>query len=65
MTTNFTPANVAAKRAAIAAAFQNVRTAMRNAGYADGSWTLLVQNYPSPLRRTAPASGTPRAATRA
>jgi hypothetical protein len=22
---------------------------MRNAGYADGSWTLLVQNYESPL----------------
>ena len=22
---------------------------MRNAGYADGSWTLLVQNYPSPI----------------
>jgi hypothetical protein len=49
VTGNFTAANVAAKRAAIAAAFQNVRTAMRNAGYADGSWTLLVQNYPSPL----------------
>ncbi|WP_310529725.1 hypothetical protein [Nocardioides sp.] len=49
VTSNFTAANVAAKRAAIAAAFQNVRTAMRNAGYADGSWTLLVQNYPSPL----------------
>ncbi|RYJ07362.1 MAG: hypothetical protein EON52_01650, partial [Actinomycetales bacterium] len=27
----------------------NVRTAMRNAGYADSSWTLLVQNYPSPI----------------
>lgn len=46
---NFTAANVAAKRAAIAAAYQNIRTAMRNAGYADGSWTLLVQNYPSPI----------------
>ncbi len=22
---------------------------MRNAGYADGSWTMLVQNYPSPI----------------
>lgn len=49
VTSNFTASNVAAKRAAIAAAFQNVRTAMRNAGYADGSWTLLVQNYPSPI----------------
>lgn len=49
VTSNFTASNVAAKRAAIAAAFQNVRTAMRNAGYADDSWTLLVQNYPSPI----------------
>ena len=36
---------------------------MRNAGYADGSWTMLVQNYPSPLPPGA-ASGTARAATR-
>lgn len=49
VTSNFTPSAVAAKRAAIAAALQNVRTAMRNAGYADDAWTLLVQNYPSPL----------------
>ena len=41
--------DVAAERAAIATALQNVRTAMRNAGYADNAWTLLVQNYPSPL----------------
>lgn len=46
---NFTTANIASVRARIAAAFQNVRTAMRNAGYADGAWTLLVQTYPSPL----------------
>ena len=49
VTSNFTAANVASVRARIAAAFQNVRTAMRNAGYADGAWTLLVQTYPSPL----------------
>jgi hypothetical protein len=49
VTSNFTPSAVAAKRAAIATALQNVRTAMRNAGYADDAWTLLVQNYPSPL----------------
>ncbi len=49
VTANFTPANVAAVQARIATAFGNVRTAMRNAGYADGAWTLLVQNYPSPL----------------
>ncbi len=29
--------------------YLNIRTAMRNAGYADSSWTLLVQNYPSPI----------------
>ncbi|MFN8193081.1 MAG: hypothetical protein U0R80_02230 [Nocardioidaceae bacterium] len=46
---NFTAANTAAQRAAIAVAYQNIRTAMRNAGYADSAWTLVVQNYPSPL----------------
>ena len=49
VTANFTSANVASVRARIAGAFQNVRTAMRNAGYADGAWTLLVQTYPSPI----------------
>ena len=49
VTSNFTAANVAAQRAKIATAYQNVRTAMRNAGYADTAWTLLVQNYPSPI----------------
>jgi hypothetical protein len=48
---NFKPANVAAVRARIAGAFQNVATAMRNAGYADGQWTLLAQTYPSPIPR--------------
>jgi hypothetical protein len=46
---NFTSANVAAVRARIATAYQNIRTAMRNAGYADGAWTLMVQNYESPI----------------
>jgi hypothetical protein len=49
VTTNFTAANVAAVRTRIATALQNVRTAMRNAGYSDGSWTMLVQTYPSPI----------------
>lgn len=49
VTANFTSANVAAVRARVAAAFQNVRTAMRNAGYADTAWTMLVQTYPSPI----------------
>jgi hypothetical protein len=46
---NFTSANVTAVRARIATSFQNIRTAMRNAGYADSAWTLMVQTYPSPI----------------
>jgi hypothetical protein len=49
VTSNFTAANVAAVRARIATAYQNVRTAMRNAGYADAAWTLMVQDYESPI----------------
>jgi len=51
VTKNFTTANINAVRAKIAGAFGNVRTAMRNAGYADDAWTLLVQTYPSPIPR--------------
>jgi len=46
---NFTSANVTAVRGRIAAAFQNIRTAMQSAGYSDSGWSLLVQTYPSPL----------------
>ncbi len=49
VTANFTSANVSAVRAKIAGALVNVRTAMRNAGYADSSWTLMAQTYPSPI----------------
>jgi hypothetical protein len=49
VTSNFTTANVNAVRTRIATALTNVRTAMRNAGYADSQWTMLVQTYPSPL----------------
>ena len=49
VTANFTSGNVSTVRPRIATAYQNVRTAMRNAGYADTAWTMLVQNYPSPL----------------
>ena len=48
---NFTASNVAAVRARITGALRNVATAMRNAGYADSQWTLLVQTYPSPIPR--------------
>ncbi len=49
VTANFTSSNVSAVKTRISNAFINIRTAMRNAGYADSSWTLLVQNYPSPI----------------
>jgi hypothetical protein len=49
VTANFTSANVSAIQARIATALQNVRAAMRNAGYADAAWTMVVQTYPSPL----------------
>ena len=49
VTANFTPANVSAVQAGIATGLQNVRTAMRNAGYADSAWSAVVQTYPSPI----------------
>ncbi len=49
VTANFTSANVTAQTTAIKNALINLRTAMRNAGYADTSWTMVVQNYMSPL----------------
>jgi hypothetical protein len=52
VTANFTSANTSAVRSRIAAGFTNLRTAMRNAGYADSAWTLLVQTYPSPIPRS-------------
>jgi hypothetical protein len=53
MTAKFTAANVAAITTRVKNAFLNLRTAMSNAGYADGSWTLLAQTYSSPLPRGA------------
>ncbi|GAB4011569.1 SGNH/GDSL hydrolase family protein [Nocardioides ultimimeridianus] len=49
VTSNFTSANVATVKSHIATALTNVRTAMRNAGYADSQWSMLVQTYPSPI----------------
>jgi hypothetical protein len=49
VTANFTSANITAQTTAIKTGLLNLRTAMRNAGYADGSWSLIVQNYVSPL----------------
>lgn len=50
VTTNaMSSSNVATVKAHIVTALQNIRTAMRNDGYADTAWTLQLQNYPSPL----------------
>jgi hypothetical protein len=49
----FTASNIAAITTRVANAYVNLRTAMRNAGYADTSWTLLAQTYSSPVPRGA------------
>ncbi|HEV2998128.1 MAG TPA: hypothetical protein VGX16_03410 [Solirubrobacteraceae bacterium] len=49
VTENFTPSNVATQRAAIKGAIQNIATAMTNAGYSSSQYTILVQDYPSPI----------------
>lgn len=46
---NFTPDNVAAKTTAIRNALDRIRLAMSNAGYAQSSYTIVVQTYPSPM----------------
>jgi hypothetical protein len=45
----FTASNIAAITTRVTNAFLNLRTAMRDAGYSDSSWTLLAQTYSSPL----------------
>ncbi len=49
VTANFTPRHVTEVTAKVSRALVRVRTAMRRAGYADSSWTLVVQTYPSPV----------------
>jgi hypothetical protein len=49
VSSRFTASNQATITSQVAGAFQNLRTAMRNAGYADGAWTLDVQTYASPI----------------
>jgi hypothetical protein len=49
----FTSSNIATITTRVANAFKNLRTAMRNDGYSDSSWTLLAQTYSSPLPRGA------------
>jgi hypothetical protein len=49
VTANFTAANIAAQTAAIKQAILNVRQALANAGYADSSYGIVVQDYMSPI----------------
>jgi hypothetical protein len=45
----FTSTNIAAKTAAIKGALLNVRQAMANAGYADSTYSIVVDTYWSPI----------------
>jgi hypothetical protein len=49
VTANFTSSNVTAQTTAIKNALLNVRTAMTNAGYSASQYSILVQDYPSPI----------------
>lgn len=49
VTSRFTEPNVQERTDDIARAIGDVGTAMANAGYQPGDWTLVVQTYPSPL----------------
>jgi hypothetical protein len=46
---NFTSSNVAAQTTAIANGLINIRTAMANAGYSTSQYTVVVQDYMSPI----------------
>ncbi len=51
VTSHFTRSNIATVKSRIATALTDVRTAMRNAGYADTRWTMLAQTrHRSPHR---------------
>ncbi len=49
VTANFTSENVAAKTTAIKNAILNVHRAMTEAGYEDGMYAIVVQDYESPI----------------
>jgi hypothetical protein len=53
ITSRFTSANISTITTRTKNAFLNVRSAMRNAGYADTAWTLVAQTYSSPIPRGA------------
>jgi hypothetical protein len=49
VTANFTAANITNQTNAIIGAVNNIKTAMTTAGYAAGSYSIVMQNYPSPI----------------
>jgi hypothetical protein len=49
VTNNFTSSNVATQRAAIKNAILNVAQAMTKAGYSSSQYSIVVQDYPSPI----------------
>ncbi|HEY3959950.1 MAG TPA: hypothetical protein VGL68_05510 [Solirubrobacteraceae bacterium] len=49
VTSNFSSGNVSKIKGEIEGAIKNVATAMSNAGYASAQYTILVQDYPSPI----------------
>jgi hypothetical protein len=49
VTNNFTSGNVNKVKGEIETALKNVATAMTNAGYSSSQYTILVQDYPSPI----------------
>jgi hypothetical protein len=49
VTNNFTSSNVARVKGEITTAIKNVASAMTKAGYSSTQYTILVQDYPSPI----------------
>jgi hypothetical protein len=49
VTNNFSSSNVNKVKGEIETAIKNVATAMTNAGYTSSQYTILVQDYPSPI----------------
>jgi len=49
VTNNFTASNVNKVKGEIETGLKNVATAMSNAGYSSSQYTILVQDYPSPI----------------
>jgi hypothetical protein len=49
VTNNFSSSNVSKIKGEIETAIKNIATAMTNAGYSSSQYTILVQDYPSPI----------------